>query len=943
MNRILFFVFLILVITITFSQGKYDIQSRPYLPAYLNYDKIYHGAEALSLRPDYNEETEKQESRMNEQALQGFSIILPAIEKAGDDSLAFHCWFRIATLYHYFDSLGSAQQAYQKAIALKSKLPLLADSFLFKPYVFSGGIYYSTNEFDSALSNYKKAEKIAALYPSPLSGAHRLYNTLGALYYETGNYRQAKNYFEKAIATLPLKESSYKDLLINYKINIASLLVKLEDYSGAQSVYESILPYDLFADEINHNLGIISLRRKDYKSAIASFKKVNYKNSGKIIDLYYNLGVAWSGLKEKDSSGFYIQQALAENSKWNGRRKNVPHGVLLRFQADELVNQKEYKKAIEAYQQAIMQFDASFNEPDFNKNPSSFSAVFSYINLFNTLVAKADAIELLFGEQKETNLLQASLDAYSAAFNLADYVEKTYNSDEARLFLGKLKYTVHNKPIDISLQLYDITGERQYLEKAYTFDQQNKASILSLNVFESELKRNNPADKELIAEETAVKTAITRMLLKLSRTTDSLQAQSLHSSIRDHEIQLEKLQEKIKEDPNYRNRYFITQIPSIASLQKKLDQRTAILSYHLSADEFVVLLITSKQFIPYRGKTGNDFFILTDSLKKILHEENTYGRYNGKEIAQSMYKELIAPLEPKLSQIDRLVIIPDDELNYLPFEALQDSKGNYLVEKFSIQYQYSTALWNTEDRKKIKRSSGVLAFAPFVSNGYNDSTGAGFSSLPASKEETGDLEGKILTDSLAVKNKFLSLANQYDIVHLATHAGVDNEMPLRSYIAFYPGRNNAPDNYMLYAQEIYDMDLDSTNLIILSACETGSGKLIKGEGLMSLSRAFAYAGCPNIITSLWKAEDRTTAFITQRLHYYLAKGRTKDKALQQAKIDLLKDKNTDPRFKKPSYWAHLIFIGNYEPDHPRSNWWKIALAIIIITSVYVITKKARSK
>src|ERR1041385_508618 len=108
------------------------------------------------------------------------------------------------------------------------------------------------------------------------------------------------------------------------------------------------------------------------------------------------------------------------------------------------------------------------------------------------------------------------------------------------------------------------------------------------------------------------------------------------------------------------------------------------------------------------------------------------------------------------------------------------------------------------------------------------------------------------------------------MAHLATHAIVSNDEPLNSFIAFYP--SNDPNDYRLYAREIYNMDLDSTELVILSACETGTGKLVKGEGLMSLSRAFAYAGCPNIITSLWKAEDKATSFITRRLHVYLDKG-----------------------------------------------------------------------
>jgi CHAT domain-containing protein len=116
---------------------------------------------------------------------------------------------------------------------------------------------------------------------------------------------------------------------------------------------------------------------------------------------------------------------------------------------------------------------------------------------------------------------------------------------------------------------------------------------------------------------------------------------------------------------------------------------------------------------------------------------------------------------------------------------------------------------------------------------------------------------------------------------------------------------------------------------------------VKGEGLMSLSRAFAYAGCPNIITSLWKAEDKATAFITQRLHVYLDKGFAKDKALQQAKLDLLKDADIDPRFKTPNYWAHLIYIGDHEFYHNSSNWWWIAVGNILITAVYIYIKRKK--
>lgn len=925
---------LVILIMLSFSQDKLNKDRAAQLRAYSEAEKIFQKAEGLAAKASDDESMQADADVVYRKALRAFNLMMPEMDKTGYDSLAFFAKLRSGLIAYYLGDAGTAKTNYLSALQLRTKLSSVQDSLLFIPMIFTGGIYYDENQFDSSFYYYKNAEQISNRYNKPLNGSQRLYNRLGAMYYENGNYRQAGNYFEKAIELLNATGSADKGLLVNYKINIASIHVKLEEYDKAKSLYESLLSSEIFTDEINHNLGIIHLRQQQYKKAIDYFRKVKYENSNKIIDLCYNLGVAWGGLQEKDSSAFYLQQALAENIKWNGHKKNTTYGLILRYQADELTNQKEYKKAIETYQQAIMQFDASFNEADVYRNPEEFGAVFSYINLFHVLASKADAMKLLYEEEKNIKLLQASLDAYHCAFNLADYVEKTYNSDEARLFLNKIKYTVHSNPIDISLQLYDLTQKKEYLEAAYTFDQQNKGSILSLNVHEAELKKNNLLDKNLLKEETSLKTSITRLLLKLSGATDSQQVQSIHSSVRDYEIRLARLQEELKADPDYRKKYFITRIPSVSELQKKLDEKTAILSYHLSGNELVVMLITGNVLNYYRSSVNADFFKTTDSLKRILQAEISDNRYSGTSVAQNIYEQLIAPLEPKLRHIRRLVIIPDDELNYLPFEALQDSKGNYLIEKFSIQYQYSTALWDTDNLKEEKKSSGLAAFAPFASAGYTDSAGARFSALPASKEETGSLKGAIFTDSMAMKNNFISIANHYGIIHLATHASVDNEMPLRSFIAFYPASKNHTGDYKLYAQEIYDMNLDSTQLIILSACETGTGQLVRGEGLMSLSRAFAYAGCPNIITSLWKAEDKTTAFITQRLHHYLEEGLPKDKALQQAKLDLLHSSDIDPRYKTPNYWAHLVFIGNYQAEHKRSNWWWIAIGIIVAAVIY---------
>ncbi|MEO7922219.1 MAG: CHAT domain-containing tetratricopeptide repeat protein [Chitinophagaceae bacterium] len=930
MQRSLFVFLLLNILLFCFSQEQPGNKAMDFRKAWQVADKYYRQAELLSAQAGDNDILLGKADDAYRQALAAFTGIRPTAGELHADSILYLLYSRSGFIHYYFDSTAAAKQDYLAAIALRPKLPALADSLLFLPYLYTGGIYYGDNEFDSALNFYKKAEAINHSYKKPLNGAERLYNRLGVMYYETGNYRQARNYFEKAIT---LTDPADKNLLVNYKINIASILVKLEEFDEARSVYESILPYNVFIDEIYHNLAITSLEQKDYKKAISFLQKVNYTDLKKNIDLFYNFSVAYAGLSENDSSELYMQRALTENLRWNGHRRNTRFGLLLKFQGDELARQAQYKAATDSYQQAIMQFDIDFKENDVVKNPSEFSGVFSYINLFNTLAAKADAFEKQYGQEKNSSLLQASLDAYRAAFQLADHVENTYDSDESRLFLGKIKYVVHNRPIHTSLRLYELTHKKNYLEDAYFFDQRNKASLLTLTIRENELKKQKGVANELSQQESTLKMNITRLLLKSANTGDSTQLRQFSATIRDNEIELGKLREKINDDPTRQQAGYIHQVPSIHELQKKLDNSTAILSYHLSENELLVLLITTNLFEYQVTPIDKYFFSDIENFKARLQVSPTEERYSGQELATGLYKQLISPVQSKLTQVKRLVIIPDDELHYLPFEALQDENKKYLVERFSVQYQYATALLGKSERKKWP--PGILSFAPFISKGYTDSSGERLNSLPASREETEGLAGSGFTDSAATKANFLRSVNHYGIVHLATHASVNNEDPSRSFISFYPATN---DN-KLYAQEIYGLVLDSTQLVILSACETGTGKLVKGEGLMSLSRAFAYAGCPNIVTSLWKSEDRSTAYITRRLHYYLEKKYSSDMALQQAKLDFLNSPDTDPALRSPNYWAHLVFIGNYEKRQSASNWWWVASVIIVGAVAYKFMKR----
>ena len=305
------------------------------------------------------------------------------------------------------------------------------------------------------------------------------------------------------------------------------------------------------------------------------------------------------------------------------------------------------------------------------------------------------------------------------------------------------------------------------------------------------------------------------------------------------------------------------------------------------------------------------------------------------EFSQRLYSFLVADIVP--ASVKRLIIIPDDELNYLPFETLSSPAGIYLVQNYSVQYQYTTNL--LYNQKLDLSNAKTIAIAPFSKQGFQIGPYQ-WEHLPSSDEEVKSTKGTLRLDTAATKFNFITSLPENEIIHLATHAVANDSAGSAPYIAFYPSSDNINEN-LLYEQEIYNLELSHTKLVVLSACETAAGSLVRGEGVMSLSRAFTYAGCPNIVTSLWKADDATTAMLMQHMHQSIENGMTIDRALQEAKKYILTSPSLNPRMKHPAYWANFIYIGNFEPESASLLWLFIPALLLIL--VILLIKKAPLK
>ncbi|MBC8111121.1 MAG: CHAT domain-containing protein, partial [Verrucomicrobia bacterium] len=284
----------------------------------------------------------------------------------------------------------------------------------------------------------------------------------------------------------------------------------------------------------------------------------------------------------------------------------------------------------------------------------------------------------------------------------------------------------------------------------------------------------------------------------------------------------------------------------------------------------------------------------------------------------TLYKQLLPKKLPP--GIKNLLVIPDGKLGTLPFEALISKKANkntqdfqllpYLLRKYAVSYNYSASLafesFKSQPTSTTKPS--ILLVAPVT-------FGEQMAELPGTEKEVQQIsslfaKGGLTYKTLLRKNASESILKSQDLkrfqyLHFATHGMVNAESPELSQIYFSSDSLKKEDG-SLFAGEIYNLQV-SAALVANSACQTGLGKVAKGEGLIGLSRAWLYAGASNLLVSLWSASDVATEILMGDF-YSLSLENKKvgfSKALQSSKLKMLADKD----FNKPVYWAAFILIG----------------------------------
>lgn len=307
---------------------------------------------------------------------------------------------------------------------------------------------------------------------------------------------------------------------------------------------------------------------------------------------------------------------------------------------------------------------------------------------------------------------------------------------------------------------------------------------------------------------------------------------------------------------------------------------------------------------------------LTDTLRGQLAARDLGVRAT----ARQAHELLLGPARAQLSGRTRLVVVPDGALWELPFQALVTPRGRYLLEEAAISYAPSLTVLREMVARRQQPSPGrglLLALGdPFFGARAAAAPGvsrdAPLSPLPQSGREVQELgrlygagASRVLTGVAAREDTLKAEAGRYSVVHLATHGVLDGRAPLRSYVALSAG--GPGEDGRLEAAELLGLRLDA-DLVVLSACETGRGQVLAGEGLIGLSWALFVAGSPTAVVSQWKVDSASTTRLMLEFHRRLRQAGppAKDEALRRAALKLLASRE----HRHPFYWAGFVVVGD---------------------------------
>ncbi len=806
------------------------------------------------------------------------------------------------------------------------------------------GILNYRGEADSAIYYREKALKLLQETQSPWQKEYiaLVHYNLGTDYYLQGDFQKAIDHTRQSISLrISMPRPNDHDIAFSYS-GMANNYAGAGDFRSAvnynlQALSISLASADRDSDFIAgtySNLGSCYLSLSDLDSAfICHTKSLEFRNDPNNLEAsfsYSNMGLVYMGREDFDSAIAIIQKSLAIRTEKLGR----DHYLVIR-NLNSLASCYALKKE---YDQALQYLEEAQKANHFNGQ--NYDGVLAYSELIETLHDLGEISRYIYDDIHDINALKRSKSAFEQSRAVFDYRRNAFTQNGSEYAIkGDRIWEIDEKLIEVCYLLWSATHDQQYLSSAFEYTEKSKSWTLFESLQESKAIRFAGIDSSLLQKEYELRVDIGMLEKQIAEEeakgnlekTDHIDITKLNARLIKKRSDLNDLKKYLAENNGayYRLKYGET-VASLSDLQNRLQADQTVLEYFTGSFATYIFLIRNKeaQFVTcpsdslalYVRQIRNciDSSFDTQGMRLKSRYDRLAGQYAA--AASVLYRKLVGCLDESAAITNRVIVIPDGILGYLPFELLLEkapadpdsfNTHRYFALQHQISYNYSATLWREmSDTELAHFKREWLGIAPFTDKGNN----SGLPLLRFSAEEVSGIgsrfKGNSLVGAKATVQTFRTLAPETRILHFSTHALVTGRKSIfNSSLAFFPAQGSPGEKTMLFIRDIYNIPLRA-DMVVLSACNAGIGELERGEGIISLARAFTYAGAKSIVTTLWSVNEASTKDLMIWFYNNLDKGDTKETALWKAQKQYLDQQKNSLTASHPYWWAGFIPIGN---------------------------------
>ena len=807
-----------------------------------------------------------------------------------------------------YDSLGQYEEAiryYEQGLGIFRRIGNRAREGAMLESI--GGVHYHQGRYMEALTYLGQALEIFQ-ETGNLRGESETLNGIGLVYDRLGEYEEALSYFRQALAM---------DQEIGQRVQKGTML------NDVEFVY-----YSLTKDITLNHIGLVYHHRGQYEEALTYYQQaldicqVTGDRAGEGTSLN-NIGGIYQLTGQYEKALTYYERALGIRQEIGDRRGEATtlHNIGLGYRslgqcAEALTH---YKKALDIRQEV----------GDWRGEGISLDAIGSVYSClrrheealayYKTALDIRQEIGDRAGEGVTLNNIGgiyesqgnyvAALGYYEQALTMLESVRATAGSETGRAsFIAQWTHLY-----DRAVSLYHTQGQDA---AAFDTSERGRARAFLDTMATGHVQLYEDEDADQLAREQAsyaARRAAQEALAKAraQQPSDDDLIADLEAQLTEAEAEHAAALDAIEE----RGDQLAALVPGrstvldLDQVQALLNEQTTLLSYWVTEDQTLAFVVTKE------GLKTATLPISRTTLSTQIRGFRSFANLNvaHPENAVALYNTLIAPLEEHLTT-SHLTIIPHNVLHYLPFAALTDGE-RYLVDDYTLSYLPSASVLPFIDAAFEKTAGSPLILGNPTTADYDASALVTerdeLGPLPFAEQEAESIAAVYQTDAFvresATESVVREQASASTVLHLAAHGVFNPVAPLQSLIALAPD-DNAHDNRAsdgwLTVGEVYGLDLENADLVVLSACESQLGDLTAGDELVGLTRAFFFAGTPTVVASLWSVDDEATGLLMERFYTHLQAGMGKAEALRQAQIE------TREEYPNPYYWAAFVLSGD---------------------------------